>query len=280
MDYYKILNEDETHHELKYQTGLNIDIQKFNPSGDCKPGGIYFSREDILAFLGYGPWIRKVTIPEDAQVYENPGNPKKWKADKVILEERERINVKVIRRLINEGSDPKANDSYALRWSSENGYLEIVKLLLEAGANPKANNSYALQLAARNGHLEIVKLLLEEGADPKANDSYALQWASENGHLEIVKLLLEAGTNPKAGNSLALQVAAENGHLDIVKLLLEVGADPKAGNSLALRWASREKHLDIIKLLLPVSEINESVREYIRTYCKDQEIKDMILNYI
>ena len=73
MNYYKILNKDERHYSLQYKTGLNVDPKPFNPNGNCEPGGIYFSREDILAFLGYGPWIRKVTLPKDALVYENPG---------------------------------------------------------------------------------------------------------------------------------------------------------------------------------------------------------------
>jgi len=64
MNYYKILSKDECHHDLQYKTGLNVDPKPFNPCGNCEPGGIYFSREDILAFLGYGPWIRKVTLPK------------------------------------------------------------------------------------------------------------------------------------------------------------------------------------------------------------------------
>jgi hypothetical protein len=84
---------------------LNIDPVPFNPTGDCEPGGIYFAREHILAFLNYGLWLRKVTLPDDAQVYENPRKPRKWKADKVILGERERITVDVIKRLFEEGAN-------------------------------------------------------------------------------------------------------------------------------------------------------------------------------
>ena len=58
MNYYKILNKKENHYGLQYQTGLNEDILEFNPSGDCTSGGIYFTREDIFAFLDYGPFIR------------------------------------------------------------------------------------------------------------------------------------------------------------------------------------------------------------------------------
>jgi hypothetical protein len=243
MDFYKILNEDEKHFSLKYQTGLNIDTEEFNPSGDCRPGGIYFSREDILAFLSYGPWIRKVILPEDARVYENPGKPKKWKADKVILGEREYINIDVIRRLIDEGADPTADDSSVLRWATLSGNTEIVKLLLEAGTDPKSINSLALRWAAENGHIEIVKLLLPDS-------------------IEVI--------------SLALQWAAEYGHIEIVKLLLEAGADPKTNNSLALRWAAEYGHIEVVKLLLPVSYITKYVLTYINKYCNNQEILDLI----
>ena len=130
MNFYKITNESETHNGMQYKTGLNVDIQQFNPKGDCKSGGIYFSREDILAFMEYGKWIRKVTLPENAKVYENPGSPKKWKADKVILGRKYKITPKKIKQLIKEGADPKAGGSEALRWAANNGHLEIVKLLI------------------------------------------------------------------------------------------------------------------------------------------------------
>ena len=201
MNFYKITNEEEKHRGMKYKTGLNVDILPFNPSGNCESGGIYFSREDILAFLDYGPWIRKVTLPEDARVYENPGSPKKWKADKVILGRRSRITPRKIKQLIKEGADPKINNNYALRWAAENGHLEIVKLLIPV-SDPKAGGSYALQLAATKGHLEIVKLLIPV-SDPKAGGSYALRLAAENGHLEIVKLLIPV-SDPEVVKELGL----------------------------------------------------------------------------
>ena len=230
MNFYKIMNEDENHNGLQYKTGLNVDILPFNPSGDCELGGIYFAREDILTFLNYGPWIRKVTLPEDAKVYENPDSPKKWKADKVIFGRKFKITAKKIKQLIREGADPKAGNSFALQLAAGNGYLEIVKLLLPV-SDPKANNSNALQLATENGHLEIVKLLLPV-SDPKACDSEALKLAAENGHLEIVKLLLPVSDH-KANNSCALRLAAENGHLEIVKLLIPV-SEPKVVKELGL----------------------------------------------
>lgn len=189
MDYYKILNEQENHNGFQFKTGLNVDTNKFNPSWDCQPGGIYFSREDILAFICWGPWLRKVTIPKDAQVYKNPGSPKKWKADKIILSEREKIGKDTIIRLIQEGADIHADGDYALQWASGNGHVEVVKLLIEHGADIHASNDNALQWASKYGHVEVVKLLIEHGADIHANNDLALKGASEKGQVEVVKLL-------------------------------------------------------------------------------------------
>lgn len=221
MKYYKILNEEEIHYSMQYRTGLNVDIQPFNPSGDCKPGGVYFSREDILAFIDFGPWIREVKLPKDGQIYENPGTPKKWKADKVILGRKYKITPKLIEKLIKEGANIHVNDDLALQWASGNGHLEIVRLLIENGANIHAKNDYALRWASEKGHLEIVQLLLENGANVHANNNLALQLASENGHLEIVKLLLENGANIHVDDDYALQLASENGHTRVIELLKE-----------------------------------------------------------
>jgi ankyrin repeat protein len=177
MNYCKITNSEENHKNMQYKTGLNVDIFSFNPSGDCAPGGIYFSREDILSFLNYGTWIREVTLPEDAQVYENPGIPKKWKADKVILGERRKIDLEVIKSLIEEGADIHADNDYVLRWSAENGYLETVKYLVKKGSNINAYSDCALRYAANNGHLEVVKYFVEEGANIHAN-SFPFFWSS------------------------------------------------------------------------------------------------------
>jgi ankyrin repeat protein len=253
MKYYKITNQKENHYGLQYHDGEVTDILPFNPQGDCQSGGIYFAREDILSFLYCGPWIREVT--PIGKIYKNPGSPKKWKAHKVILGKRRKITLKVIKELIEEGADPKANDSQALLLAAIYGHLEIVKLLLPL-SNPKANNSDALRFAALHGHLDVAKLLLPV-SDPKAYNSQALRYAATYGHLEVVKLLLPL-SDPKANDSEALRWAAYNGHLEVVKLLLPV-SDPKARNSDALRLAAINGHLEIVKLLSPVSDSKDGI---------------------
>ena len=69
------------------------------------------------------------------------------------------------------------------------GCLDMVKLLLDNGVNVRAEDNCALIWAARYGHTEIVKLLLEHGANVHAQDNYALRWATNNGHTETINLL-------------------------------------------------------------------------------------------
>jgi len=217
MKYYKILNKDENHNGLQYKTGINIDPLPFNPSGNCRSGGIYFAREDILAFLSYGCWIREVTLPDREEIYENPRNPKKFKAHSVILGERREINLDVIKELVNEGANVHVDYDEALRWASLKGHLEVVKYLVSEGANVHVCNDWALRCAVYNGYFEIVQYLVSVGVNVHADNDDALRLASENGHLEIVKFLVNVGANVHADNDDALRLASENGHLEIVK---------------------------------------------------------------
>jgi hypothetical protein len=90
----KLTNEAENHNGFQFQTGLNIDTVKFNPKGNCRPGGIYFCTiESLGKWLRYNDkimcFVRFVTIPNDSQVYISEA---KIKADKIILSERKKIN--------------------------------------------------------------------------------------------------------------------------------------------------------------------------------------------
>jgi len=225
MNFYKILNKEENHNGLQYKTGLNVDPLPWDPVGDCTPGGIYFSREDILAFIGYGPWLREVIVPKGVEVYENPGKPKKWKAHKVILGKRKKIDTSVIKSLLKEGANVHANDDCTLRWASVNKHLKTAELLLKHGANVHIGNDWALKEASINGHLEVVRLLIRYGANVHASGDWALKEACTNGHLKVVKFLIKHGADVHAANTFALKWASRSGHTEIVELLLKHGAD-------------------------------------------------------
>ena len=190
MKFYKILSENENHYGLQFHTGRVDDPNEFQTEGSCVPGGIYFSpATSILAFVDYGPWIREVTIPEDAQMVKDPGSDsEKYRASSVILGERERWE-DVFQRLIDEGADIHVQENQALRYAAENDLRAVVTILLIYGADPSACDSYALRWAAANGYVEIVKMLLDQGANVHARDDEALRWAAAQGHTETVNVL-------------------------------------------------------------------------------------------
>jgi hypothetical protein len=72
--FVKLTNESENHNGFQFKTGLNIDKNVFNPTKECKAGGLYFCNfiniPSWIIYDGYlRPYLRYVTIPDDAQVY-------------------------------------------------------------------------------------------------------------------------------------------------------------------------------------------------------------------
>jgi len=89
----KLTKDDEIHNNLKFKTGVNVDVLPFSPFGQCSSGGLYFT--DIMKmpmWMSYGDktmkWIRYVSIPDDAYVYIEKD---KFKCDKFVLSERQPI---------------------------------------------------------------------------------------------------------------------------------------------------------------------------------------------
>lgn len=78
--------------DIKYMTGINRDNKDFNPSGQYQPGGLYFYELSKLSlFLGGKVWpsyIRYVTIPNEAQIYEEVNI---FKADQIILSKEQKL---------------------------------------------------------------------------------------------------------------------------------------------------------------------------------------------
>jgi len=87
---YKFTNLSENHNGFQFKTGLNIDTVPFNPTGNCEPGGIYFTEAKFANMWKFiHTYCRDVTIPDDAQVY---AEYMKFKADKLILGPRRLIS--------------------------------------------------------------------------------------------------------------------------------------------------------------------------------------------
>ena len=155
-------------------------------------GGIQFSKKDILAFLSFdGFWIRKVVVPEGEVVAEIPVPPEEYKAKRIILGPRRKIDLQVIKKLVEEGADIHTGNDCVLMWAADKGYLDIVEYLVEREANVHAHDDYAVIWAAENGYLDMVEYLVSKGADIHAENDLALRLAAENGYLEVAKFLLK-----------------------------------------------------------------------------------------
>jgi hypothetical protein len=90
--YYKMMRNDFIHHGFTYKLGLNVDTIKFNPTGSCLPGGLYFTDIDNLGtFFEFGNLIAIIKIPNDALVYKEPCGTK-WKADRLIIDKIDTID--------------------------------------------------------------------------------------------------------------------------------------------------------------------------------------------
>jgi ankyrin repeat protein len=76
--------------------------------------------------------------------------------------------------------------------------LEVVRVLVENGANVRANNAEAISQAATQGHLEIVRLLIEKGDHSRSEINAALRNALDFGHSDVAKLLRKAAQGPIA----------------------------------------------------------------------------------
>lgn len=82
--YFKWINGYRQHYGFRYRLGLNVDNVPFEPAGECRAGGLYFTNcENIHSFKSCGELLAKVIVPDDARVWIESN---KFKADKLIIE--------------------------------------------------------------------------------------------------------------------------------------------------------------------------------------------------
>lgn len=215
----KILSEDMVMRGFQYRTGMNEDVNALAVKGNRK-AGLHFSLvQNICEYLCFGTKLAVVSIPDGEDVYVDGG---KFRTHRLYIEKVMLLNETVAWEYLYEnGADITADDNYAVRWASENGYLEVVKFLHENGADITARNNYAVKWAAMNGFLDAVKYLHKNGADIRSCDNYAVRWAAVNGFFDIVKYLHENGADITAGADFTIKMAEKNGHMEIIEYLKE-----------------------------------------------------------
>lgn len=210
--YLKLTNKTANHNGLQLVEGLNTDPIPFCPSGDCNPGGIYFTTSDYLhIWLTYKKDLEivwEVEIPKDAKVYHE-GN--KSKADKLILK-----NPMSIKKYLKSSNVPLNSD--VVEWAVMNGHLNFLKYLHNRMSNPDGNGflpwyQHTCGLAAAHGQLNCLKYLHENGCPW---NEYTCERAAANGHLDCLKYAHDHGC---PFNRSTRYSAEYNGHLDCVEYI-------------------------------------------------------------
>ena len=190
-------------------------------------------------------------------------------------------NLEQVIVLLQQPGIPAQSLGDALVDASGNGHLLIVERLLQQQPRiPARSLEDALFNASENGHLVIVERLLQQPEMPAWNLGSALRSASENGHLVIVERLLQRPEIPARFLGYALKGASENGYLVIVERLLQKPELPAMFLGYALKDASQNGHLVIVERLLQQRGIPADSLIRAKDITNNQEIKNIIQNYI
>ncbi len=283
---------------MHYKTGLNVNVEAFFPSGNCMGYGLYFSSEDILSFLYCGVWIREVTLPKDAKIYKEPGNPVKWKTDKFILGKRKKITHKVVQQLIDEGANLYVNNCVPLLCASERGDKKIVNLMLSCldhnNKDVQQAISSSIMGAVRDDHVGVLKILV-----PLAKKSLwttevftfpymigkTLVEAARCGATKSVRYLLSTVLSLYDISSqivAALNKSVENNHFNTAKVILSAVKNNQSmiGKFLIeAAYSSTKKAAQFIDLLVPLStnvDTNNTALSYAIRECNKELISKLL----
>lgn len=120
-------------------------------------------------------------------------------------------------------NDIETNTGLLIQAAQDGNAEEVQRLIFVS--DPKFNESAALRMAAEKGHFECVTILAPV-SEPKSMNSKVLEWAAYIGHLEMLQFLIPL-CNPKDRNSYSLQMALYSEHLDCLEELIPV-SDPEA----------------------------------------------------
>ena len=203
----KLTNPTENHNGFQFKTGLNVDHEKFEPTGGCKPGGIYFTDIDNLShWLRYNhtdmKYCRYVSLLPDSQIYIEDA---KMKADKIILSDR--IDISDLPQWTNKKYCLMSAKQNRESWKYIKNFHEDVLLAImekHSGINfilqKKIPITEKVQLEAVKENGCAIEALLDSGI--KVSENVKLAAVKENGyaiacllnnHIEVSeKLQLEA----------------------------------------------------------------------------------------
>ena len=172
-------------------------------------------------------------------------------------------NWSVAERLIREGADVNARDSFGmtpLHTAARAGRNDVVEVLMAHGADVNARSDRGqtpLFWAAAGESRRMAERLMAHGADVNVRDNYGmtpLHGAAHAGRTELVELLISKGADVNAACQTGMTPlhCAAAGHERAVRVLLAAGADTglkdNKGRS-PLDWAESSGHTEIVELL-------------------------------
>ena len=180
--------------------------------------------------------------------------------DSVLESASKRQNTTVLRILIKSLASQNyiPNNTMALHFAAERGYLDIVTELLAYGVNIDGRvytNKTPLHSASTQGPTDVVRLLLQRGAERSAKDDQGAMpchLAAQEGHIETYKALQQ---EPEAReDDLLVHYAAKGGHFLTVRYLLSlklisVGPGSRNTLNLALLEATSQGYLSVVREL-------------------------------
>ena len=155
-------------------------------------------------------------------------------------------------------NDIETNTGLLIQAAQDGNAEEVQRLIFVS--DPKFNESAALRMAAEKGHFECVTILAPV-SEPKSMNSKVLEWAAYIGHLEMLQFLIPL-CNPKDRNSYSLQMALYSGHLACVDELLLVSDPIAAWNNYRPIYSKLEDDWRILEERMAHCQ-NKLLREHI-----------------
>lgn len=158
----------------------------------------------------------------------------------------------LVKKLLDFGADAKFKKSKALQYASQNSKIDtkIIKALINAGSDVSTRNNFVIDNAALRGNDEVVKMLLKAGAKPTWQ-TFRNAIKSENIKM-ISYLSSEVDINEKDYLGMThMETAIETHNPKIVKELIKLGATVTKENLKHAVYFGDSDIIDIIQSELP-----------------------------
>jgi len=182
------------------------------------------------------------------------------KADDLLLERIEKLDVEGVQEALKAGASPNTVDEHEnraiglaisglLTWSVPDNRLKvfgIVKALIKAGADVHLDPDI-LFFPISEGDIDLLALLLDSGANPfgKVEGRTPISWAAYYDQPEVVALLVKRGVSPlpdQEVRQIRLLKAASDNNPDQLKALIAEG-------NIRLDWKSSDGRTPLLEAL-------------------------------